>query len=184
MCQALGVPPTGKYQNEGGPGPEEIMELLRRAAGSIAATGGVRAAASFLDALAFNWIIAGTDAHAKNYSVLLSGAQVRLAPVYDVASALPYDDMYLPKLKMAMRIGGEYGVDRIDRRRWCRFAEAVGFDADRMLRRIGQLAAHVGDAFAEVAKSAPVRGLASDLPGRLCERVAARADRCRTEVGA
>jgi serine/threonine-protein kinase HipA len=109
---------------------------------------------------------------------------VRLAPVYDVASALPYDDMYLPKLKMAMRIGGEYGVDRIDRRHWRRFAEAAGFDRDRTLRRIGQLAAHVGDAFAEVTNSTPVRALASDLPGRLCERVAARASRCREAVGA
>jgi serine/threonine-protein kinase HipA len=181
LCQALGVPPTGKYENEGGPGPEEIMDLLRDATGSVS---GTRALAGFLDNLAFNWIIAGTDAHAKNYSVLLSGAQVRLAPAYDVASALPYEDMYLPKLKMAMRIGGEYGVDRIDQRHWRRFAEAVGFDPDRTLQRIGQLAAHVGAAFAEVAESTPVRALASDLPGRLCERVVARADRCRAAVGA
>lgn len=59
--------------------------------------------ARFVDALAFTWIIAGTDAHAKNYSLLLAGPQVRLAPLYDVASALPYDDMYLPRLRMAMR---------------------------------------------------------------------------------
>ena len=60
---------------------------------------------NFVDALAFNWLIGGTDAHAKNYSMLLGGAQVRLAPLYDVASSLPYDDMFVPKLKMAMRIG-------------------------------------------------------------------------------
>jgi serine/threonine-protein kinase HipA len=29
ICQALGAPPTAKYQNEGGPGPEEIIRLLR-----------------------------------------------------------------------------------------------------------------------------------------------------------
>jgi serine/threonine-protein kinase HipA len=184
MCQALGVPPTGKYQNEGGPGPEQIMELLKRTPSSTAPTGSTRIMAGFLDALAFNWIIAGTDAHAKNYSILLSGAQVRLAPMYDVASALPYDDMYLPKLKMAMRIGGEYGINKIDQRHWRRFAEAVGFEPERTLRRIGQLAAHVSDAFADVAKSAPVQALASDLPGQLCERVAARADRCLAVVGA
>ena len=44
----------------------------------------------FADALAWNWIIGGTDAHAKNYSLLLSGSDVRLAPLYDIASALPY----------------------------------------------------------------------------------------------
>jgi serine/threonine-protein kinase HipA len=32
---------------------------------------------------------------------------VRLARLYDVASALPYDDMYIPRLHMAMKIGGE-----------------------------------------------------------------------------
>jgi serine/threonine protein kinase HipA of HipAB toxin-antitoxin module len=49
----------------------------------------------FVNALAYNWIIGSTDAHAKNYSVLLSGLQVRLASLYDVASTLPYDDMYV-----------------------------------------------------------------------------------------
>ena len=44
----------------------------------------------FADALIWNWLIAGTDAHAKNYSLLLAEDQVRLAPLYDVASALPY----------------------------------------------------------------------------------------------
>jgi len=47
----------------------------------------------FVDALAYNWIIRGTDAHAKNYSVLLSGSQVRLARLYDIATAsTPYTD--------------------------------------------------------------------------------------------
>lgn len=29
LCQALGVPPMNKYQNEGGPSPERIVGLLR-----------------------------------------------------------------------------------------------------------------------------------------------------------
>jgi serine/threonine-protein kinase HipA len=29
---------------------------------------------SFVDAIAFNWLIAGTDAHAKNYALLLGGS--------------------------------------------------------------------------------------------------------------
>jgi hypothetical protein len=35
--------------------------------------------ARFADALIWNWVIGGTDAHAKNYSLLLAGDQVRLA---------------------------------------------------------------------------------------------------------
>jgi serine/threonine-protein kinase HipA len=40
---------------------------------------------TFIDALGFNWLIAGTDAHAKNYSLLLAGHRIRLAALYDVA---------------------------------------------------------------------------------------------------
>jgi len=58
-------------------------------------------------------LIAGTDAHAKNYSLLLSGPQVRLAPLYDVASILPYDEFDLRKVKLAMKIGGEYKLSQI-----------------------------------------------------------------------
>jgi HipA-like C-terminal domain len=87
LCQALAVPPTRKYQNEGGPGPNDIAELLRRAMPTRFAEQAVR---GFADALIWNWLIAGTDAHAKNYSLLLSRGEARLAPLYDIASALPY----------------------------------------------------------------------------------------------
>jgi serine/threonine-protein kinase HipA len=177
MCQALGIPPTAKYQNEGGPTPEQIVELLRRdvhPAGAAAESIGRLA-----DALAFNWIIAGTDAHAKNYSVLLSGSQVRLAPLYDIASALPYDDMYLPKLRMAMRIGGEYRLEAISGRHWRRFAAATGLDPDTLIERIADLAADTPDALAAAENAPPVRALDSGLPARLLDRVATRARWCQ-----
>jgi serine/threonine-protein kinase HipA len=65
MCQALGLSPAVKYQSEGGPSPEQIITLLRRAITPqvIAETEVGR----FVDGLALNWLIAGTDAHAKNY---------------------------------------------------------------------------------------------------------------------
>jgi len=57
------------------------------------------------DALALNWLIAGTDAHAKDFSILISvGAQVRLAPLYDIASILPYAQLDLSRAKLAMKI--------------------------------------------------------------------------------
>ncbi len=43
-----------------------------------------------VDTLALSWVLGATDAHAKNYSLLLSGSSVRLAPLYDVNSVLPY----------------------------------------------------------------------------------------------
>ena len=86
-CQALGLPPTGKYENEGGPGAAPIVELLRTY--SSRPTDDVW---TFVQALALNWLIGGTDAHAKNYSVLIgAGGRARLAPLYDIASTLTYD---------------------------------------------------------------------------------------------
>jgi serine/threonine-protein kinase HipA len=177
MCQALGVPPTGKYQNEGGPTPEQIIGLLREHVRPPSAAR--RSVGRFVDALAFNWIIAGTDAHAKNYSVLLAGAQVRLAPMYDVASALPYDDMYLPKLRMAMRIGGEYQIERISRRHWLRFAADNGLDPDATVARVDDLAAGTPAAMADAAGTRAVQALGSELPAKLVERVTQRVRRCR-----
>ncbi|MGN9913369.1 HipA domain-containing protein [Phytohabitans sp. LJ34] len=167
LCQALGIPPVIKYQSEGGPGPEQILGLLRSDS----------CRRRFVDALAFNWIIAGTDAHAKNYSLLLSGSEVRLAPLYDLASALPYDEMHAPKLRMAMRIGGEYRIAAIRARHWRRLAEGGGLDPDATVTRIDDLAARIPDAFKAAAHSAP-----GELAERLCQRVTTHADRCRAAL--
>ena len=99
ICQALGVLPTKKYQNEGGPSPVDVIELLRSAS-----TDRVTDVETFVDALAFNWLIGGADAHAKNYSLLLAnGPTIRLAPLYDIASILPYDQVDTKRIKLAMK---------------------------------------------------------------------------------
>src|SRR6202022_3218380 len=117
ICQALGIMPTKKYQNEGGPSVADIVELLRTSSTDREAD-----VNTFVDAVGFNWLIAGTDAHAKNYSLLLGGGpHVRLAPLYDVASILPYDEFDMQKLKIAMKAGGEYKFSLIGLRQWQKF---------------------------------------------------------------
>lgn len=179
-CQALGVEPTVKYENEGGPTAEQVAGLLRREVHPAAAAD--EAVWLLADALAFNWIVAGTDAHAKNYSVLLAGRTVRLAPLYDIASALPYDDMYMPKLRLAMRVGGEYRIARLTGRHWRRLAPAIGVDADALVARIDALAARVPDALAAAGTTDPVLALSSPLPARLLDRVAVHASACRAAL--
>ncbi|WP_245343949.1 HipA domain-containing protein [Bradyrhizobium japonicum] len=96
-----------KYQNDGGPSPADVIELLR-----TYSTDRVADVDTFVDALGFNWLIAGTDAHAKNYSLLLAGGpHVRLAPLYGIASILPHDDVDLQKIKLA--IGGDYKLSQL-----------------------------------------------------------------------
>src|SRR5690606_28552404 len=68
LCQALAVSPSQKYQDDGGPAIPRIVELFRRVQTKDRADVTVR---RYLLSVAFNWLIAAPDAHAKNYSILL-----------------------------------------------------------------------------------------------------------------
>jgi serine/threonine-protein kinase HipA len=180
ICQALGVDPRRKYQSDGGPSPADVAELLRAIMPAVRAS---EAIDMFVDALAFNWIIGGTDAHAKNYSLLYSGSQTRLAPLYDVASALPYDDSKGHDLKLAMKLGPEYRLLATDRvSSWHALAHDVGLPGDAVFDRVVDLASRVGDTFADSASDPSVTELDSDLPERLVAAVTERAETCRRIV--
>jgi len=173
LCQAMGIPPSRKYQNEGGPGPSEIVALFR---GTMSPRDADDAVWRFIDALAWNWLIGGTDAHAKNYSLLLASADVRLAPLYDVASALPYG-MHEKKLRFAMKLGGHYEVFTY-RNPWPRAAKELEVDTDALIARVSALTARAPDAFAEAASALDVQELKRDLTPRLVDLIAERAVRC------
>jgi serine/threonine-protein kinase HipA len=180
LCQALGLAPTRKYQSEGGPTPEQIITLLRRVI--VPAAVAEMEVRRFVDALAFNWLIAGTDAHAKNYSLLIAPRQIRLAPLYDVASSLPYDDMYLPRLRLAMKIGSEYRVEAITGRYWAAFATGNGLHPESTIAWVDELAERLPEAFREAGRGDAVAAVQSDLPSRLAARVADHVSRCRAAL--
>ncbi len=142
MCQAFGVPPTIKYENEGGPGIARIVGLLRESSSEPRDD-----VDTFIGAIAFNWLIGGTDAHAKNYSILIGGGgRVRLAPLYDVASIFPYDDFDPMRIKLAMKLGGKYRVRDIAARNWDTLAHEAGVDPDRVAARVGDMIERLPDA--------------------------------------
>lgn len=173
-CQALGLPPTRKYQNHGGPGPKQIVALLRTCSSTPAED-----VATFVDALAFNWLIAGTDAHAKNYALLHGPGRVRLAPLYDVASALPYDDLDFQRLKLAMKIGKEYRLGDIGLRQWVTLAQDLRLDPDVTVGRVAKMATRLADQVPPVREGALGQGLAHPVVDRLAERIVQRAEHCR-----
>jgi serine/threonine-protein kinase HipA len=176
FCQALGLMPTLKYQNEGGPTPKAIVDVLRTH--SSRPDEDVK---TFVDTLTFNWLIAGTDAHAKNYSLLLGeGGQVRLAPLYDLGSALPYDDLDQRRLKLAMKLGDTYRVRDVAARHFRQLANALGLHEQRVLRRASELAQQTQQAILTVAERAKDSGLTHPIIDRLVERIGAHAARCLT----
>ena len=177
-CQALGIMPTKKYQNEGGPSAANIIELLR-----TYSTDRDTDLDTFVTALGFNWLIAGTDAHAKNYSLLLSGPDVRLAPLYDIASILPYEEVDLRKAKLAMKIGGEYKVELIGLRQWQKFARDVRTNADQLVEVLISMAKHLPDEVAAARALAREEGLNNALIDRLAKQLIDRAHECQRSLG-
>ncbi|MDJ1122404.1 type II toxin-antitoxin system HipA family toxin [Olsenella sp. YH-ols2217] len=122
LCQAFSVMPGNKYPQDGGPAANEIVGLLLKT--GAPAQKNVR---GFLQMLFFNYLTGATDAHAKNYSVLLDRDAAYLAPLYDVASVLPYTR---PKetIKLAMGIAGEARAGRVSARRLQKFADDNGLE--------------------------------------------------------
>lgn len=178
VCQALAIMPTRKYQNEGGPSVSDVVELLRTH--SSARDDDVT---TFLDAIALNWLIAGTDAHAKNYSLLIAdGPRVRLAPLYDVASILPYDAFDYHKIKLSMKIGGEYRLKLVTARHWEKVEKETRPGID-LVARVQRMADDIQDAARDAGKQAVSAGLDGRFVTRLVEQIIENAQRCRRVLG-
>ena len=148
LCQALGVSPDDRYQADGGPSPAQIADLFQRESTDPALD-----TRQFRDALIFNWAIAAPDAHAKNYSLLIESGDVRLAPLYDVISYLPYTTEPQSKIRTAMRIGRDYTLRKADRpEAWERTADTLGLDRDETLRRIDEMIRDIPSAVTDAVR--------------------------------
>lgn len=101
MCQATSMPPSRKYQEDGGP-------ALRAMAGILRATD-TEGLDRFIQALVLNVILGNGDAHAKNFSLLhpIPG-MLRLAPLYDLMCTTVYGQNDL-----AMWVDGIHRIDRV-----------------------------------------------------------------------
>ncbi|WP_282048328.1 type II toxin-antitoxin system HipA family toxin [Sulfitobacter mediterraneus] len=112
-CQALSVVPTQKYQNEGGPGISDIMDLL------LGSDDPNKDRYDFFKANVLFWLLGATDGHGKNFSVsLLPGGRFRMTPLYDVLTVQPTVDarqIERKYFKLAMNFGNSnhYKVSNI-----------------------------------------------------------------------
>lgn len=128
MCQALSVPPTLKYQADGGPDNQAIMGLLK------ASDVPTEDQATYLKAQIIFWLLGATDGHAKNFSVfLMPGSRFRMTPVYDVLTAEPSiagNEINKKQFKLAMSVGtnNHYRIDEISPRHFLQTTDRCGFD--------------------------------------------------------
>ena len=149
LCQALGLPPSKKYQNKGGPTPQDVAGVLRSV--SSEPEKDIR---GFLDALIYNWVIVNPDAHSKNYSLLISPREIRLAPLYDLCSILPYRNSIretpIAKIHLAMKIGKDYRIRKTDRASaWKRLSTDLGIPEEETLARVSKVSSQVPAAIEE-----------------------------------
>lgn len=155
LCQSLDVMPDQKYTSDGGPAAHDVIGLLAR-------TGQARAnLALFTRMLFFNCLIGAPDAHAKNYSLLLGlDGNALLAPLYDVASGLAYENARR-RGRLAMSVGGENRFGRVGRGAIERYAgrndvkvaramDGAGLDADACAAIMAELAQAIPDAMTGV----------------------------------
>jgi serine/threonine-protein kinase HipA len=171
LCQASGTPPRRKYESSGGPGAVGLLKLLL---GSGRNQDRQPNADAFVAQVAFNYLVGAPDSHAKNSSILLVGDAVRLAPLYDTASAIPYDPALDGRFgQFAFSISGERRFGRVTDRHWARLATDAGLEPDRVLGVVADLAGRLPDTFSDTARRHGAEHLATamlDGIARLCRQ--------------
>lgn len=149
LCQALGVSPAIKYENEGGPTIKQAMQLL------LGSTHASQDRRNFFKAQIIFWLLAAIDGHGKNYSIyLLPNGSYRLTPFYDVISAFPLMATNLAKerVKMAMSVKGKnrhYHWHRMQPRHFITTGQNCGLSAvevENIMQELVQLAPSVIEA--------------------------------------
>ncbi len=166
MCQALAT--REKYQQNGGPGIYDIMALLQFSDRPDIDRD------RFMRAQVFNYLIAGTDAHARNYSISYApGGAFRLSPLYDVISDLPYQRRG-HRSSLVMTIGGKRTIAQIMPHHWTRQGASVRFSRDVLFAHIRDLIAILPEAAERVGAECRAQGLESPVVNTLIQAIARR----------
>ena len=175
LCQALAVPPSLKYDADGGPGIPRSLELL---AGSDEPG---RDQLHFLQAVLAFWLLAATDGHAKNFSVFLRpGGRFELTPLYDVISAQPSfhaGQIRRNQMKLAMAVGANrhYAIHEILPRHFVQTAARAKVGETVVRDAIEQLSSVAERALDETLGQLPIgfpRDIAESIAIGLRERLA------------
>lgn len=168
MCQATGVAPEHKYEVDGGPGIDRILDILR---GSTASAQDRR---NFFTAQLLFWMLSATDGHAKNFSLFLRpGGRFEMTPLYDVLSAHPLmgngpGQLSPFKIKLAMAVrskNAHWRMRDIARRHWVAVGNRHGIttedggDVEILIDRLVQATPRV------------VEEVRSQVAGRISERM-------------
>ena len=175
FCQLLGKQSDVKYEHDGGPSFKECYDLLERS---------VQPAVDRLQLLRwlfFNLCSGNNDSHAKNLSMIITPAGLRLAPFYDLMCTRVYSGL---SNKFAFSIGGESEPGKITHEHIVALAGKLGV-APRYMQTVAidvssKVAAAIPAAAAEVLPIlVPAERIMAE---RLAQKVASMATRMRKRL--
>lgn len=142
FCQAMGIVPELKYQQEGGPSFKKCFALVRAVS--------VRPGPDllrFFDAVIFNFLIGNNDAHGKNFSFIRQSQEARMAPLYDLVCTQLYADL---DDEMAMKVGGSRKPKRLTARNWNQFFQDAGLSEKAASQRARAMKERVTEALSQM----------------------------------
>ena len=130
-------------------------------------------ALKLLKLVIFNILVANTDSHAKNYSMILSAGPT-LAPLYDVSSVLHWNHVnqyHAQKIAGKKRKPGDTA-----RRHWDRIATEAGLNARQVRLRVQELVdAMVGARGEATQRVADQAGVSTKIVQQVAEHIEANA---------
>jgi serine/threonine-protein kinase HipA len=145
FCQALGIPPSRKYEQEGGPGLRQCIDVIHQHCAYP-----LRDLQNLLRWALFNLLVGNADAHAKNLALLYDvGGNPGLAPFYDLVCTRNYRRV---SRELAMSLGGTRDPDRFTERHLKSLAEDFGWRIPLVLNEVRQLSDSLGERLAETGE--------------------------------
>ncbi|WP_300675391.1 type II toxin-antitoxin system HipA family toxin [Desulfoluna sp.] len=171
FCQALGVMPDRKYENEGGPGYANCIQSINELC-----TTPIVEKNKLIDWMIFNFLIGNCDAHAKNVSLLYTQAGTALAPFYDLVSTLIYPEL---SQKMAMHICGKGQMNYLFPIHWQRLAGDLEISVKQLRRRLKKISRLLPALTENIKKEMPDDPVLQETATKIMAMIQAQAQRVK-----
>lgn len=167
FCQANRIVSAYKYESEGGIGFKDCFEIIRQTSKPAICT------VELVHRIIFNYLIGNADAHGKNFSILYTPTEIKLAPAYDIMCTVAYPDL---TKKMAMKIAKYREFEKIFPRHWEAFAKENNISYTWLQKMIIEQATILPDVVKEVSSEIthPIRNRIIDVVESNCKKVLLR----------
>lgn len=165
LCQATGTMPEHKYEADNGPGVRAFMRILMANSSSLETD-----AEALADFATFNYVAGAPDGHSKNISLMLLPGRTTVAPLFDLATAFPYDRHGEVYLHVALSIGGRRKLEQVMPKNWDKAEQQMRLPTGYLRERARDLAETFPDAM-DTALNEVDDDAIGDLRTRMMDRL-------------